>query len=456
MARWQTCNVLQVGAEARRLWRFAPSGEDVRLEGHSRHPVGQPLPPGQIRKDWRSLWQKKLNIAWIPADQVFLRVLQLPAAEPAEVVPMVDLQLERLSPIPVNQVVWAVEVLPSPLPGHLTAVVLIAERRAVEEFLGRLEGEGYLPDRLDLPQLHQMLAVPARQEGVWVHLSPSETGTTVLVAWWLAGALQHLSLFQLPTQDDAPQLLTEQLTQHAWAGEIEGWYVNGTPWHLVVEPGAAGAWETALRAWAGSGVQVVAAPPPERVAAVTATRAASSKANLLPPEHALRYRQQFIDGLWMRGLFAILGVYVVGVIIYFAALQVLEFQRSRLEREVRVLQPAYQQALQLKDRIRVLQEQVELRFAALDCWKAICEFLPAELTLTDLHFSRGQTLKLVGTVSSDDQAKVTEFNSALRKAEAQGYLLFDKDRFEAPSLSLQAGGSYRWAFGCDLKRGEIQ
>ena len=32
-----------------------------------------------------------------------------------------------------------------------TVVALIAARNAVEEFLGRLEGEGYLADRLEVP-----------------------------------------------------------------------------------------------------------------------------------------------------------------------------------------------------------------------------------------------------------------------------------------------------------------
>ena len=456
MARWHTCNVLQLGSETRRLWRFSPGGEDVRLEAHGRYPVGQPLPPSQIRKDWRSLYQTKLNVAWLPEENVFLRVLQLPAASASEVIPMIDLQLERLSPIPVNQVVWSVEILPGTVAEQQTVIVLIVERKTVEDFLGQLEGEGFLADRLDLPLLHQMLATPAREDGVWVHLAPDEGAATVLAAWWVGGVLRHLNLFRLPRHDDAPRLLTEQLTQHAWAGETEGWFGVGTRWHLVTEAGQAGPWETALRAWAGPSLEVLAAPPPERVAALTAARVSTSKASLLPPEHTLRYRQQFVDGLWMRGLFTIAAVYVVGVLIYLGAVQVLEFQRSRLEREVKSLHPGYMEALQLKDRIRVLQEQVDLKFAALNCWKAVCELMPTELVLTDLTFSRGQSLGLVGTVLSDDQSKVTEFNSALRKATVEGQLLFDKDRFEAPTFSPQAGGGYRWTFKCNLQRGEVE
>lgn len=210
-----------------------------------------------------------------------------------------------------------------------------------------------------------------------------------------------------------------------------------------------------MRQLTGGNLSVQDAPPAEKVAAITAKRAGASKACLVPAEHALRYRQQFVDGLWMRGLFALAGAYVVGVLIYFGALKVMEIKHGRLNREAGALSAAYTDALQLKDRIRVLQEQADLRFAALDCWKAVCDLLPNELVLVEMTFSRGLTLGLVGTVSSEEQAKVTEFNGALRKHQVNGESLFDKDHFDAPTFMPQPGGGYRWTFKCDLKRGEV-
>lgn len=456
MARWHTCNVLHVGPESRRLWRFSSSGDEARLEGQGTYPIGQPLPTGLVRKDWRALWQTKLNIACLPEEHVYLRVLQLPAENASEVLPMVELQLEKLSPIPVAQVVWSLEVVPGSAIGQITCVVIIAERKSVEEFLGVLEADGYIADRLELPLLHQMLATPSKGDGVWLHFSQGEQVTTVLASWRVGGLLKHVSLLRLPQHERITQVMTDQLSQHAWAGEAEGWFQPGCPWYLVADRKVAALWEHALREWACGNLEVLDAPPFEQVAASTATHASASNSSLLPPEHAIRYRQQFIDGLWMRGLFAIAGVYVVGVMIYFAALQVMEMKKNSMVKEVATLHGPYMDALQLKDRIRVLQEQVDLRFAALDCWKAVCDLLPSELVLTEMTFSRGVTLGLNGSVSSDDQAKVTEFNGALRRLQASGEPLFDKDHFDAPTFMPQAGGGYRWTFKCDLKRGEVE
>jgi hypothetical protein len=444
-----------VGPEARRLWRFSSTGDEARLEGQGTHPNGQPLPAGVVRKDWRALWQTKLNIACLPEENLYLRVLQLPAESAAEIAPMVELQLEKLSPIPVAQVVWSLEVVPSSVIGQITCVVIIAERKSVEEFLGVLEADSYIADRLELPLLHQMLATPSQGDGVWLHFSRGELVTTVLAAWRANGELRHVNLLRLPQHDQAAQVLTDQLAQHAWAGEAEGWFQPGCRWHLVAERKIAAQWEPALAQWTSGNLQTLEAPPFEKVAASTAAHAGASTSSLLPPEHALKYRQQFIDGLWMRGLFAIAGAYVVGVVIYFAALQVMEMKKNRLAKEVATLHAPYVDVLQLKDRIRVLQEQVDLRFAALDCWKAVCDQLPSELALTEMTFSRGLTLGLNGTVSSDDQAKVTEFNGALRRLQVGGEPLFDKDHFDAPTFMPQAGGGYRWTFKCDLKRGEV-
>src|SRR4029453_8431492 len=97
---------------------------------------------------------------------------------------MVELQLEKLSPLPVAQIVWTAEVLPIESGELQTVVVIVVERTVVEEFLGRIESSGYLADRLELPILHQLIATPMKDDGVWVFLNPAEGKTTCLLAWW--------------------------------------------------------------------------------------------------------------------------------------------------------------------------------------------------------------------------------------------------------------------------------
>src|SRR6266704_2386080 len=142
--RWHACNVLKVGSDGRQLWQFSTGNSQVSLNAEQRLGAPGPLPARLVNKDWRALWQKKLNIAWLAADQVFLRVVRLPKCEPAELRSMVELQLEKLSPLPVNQIVWSFESVPQSAGELQTVIVIIAERSIVEEFLGNLENNGYL------------------------------------------------------------------------------------------------------------------------------------------------------------------------------------------------------------------------------------------------------------------------------------------------------------------------
>src|SRR5258708_4776805 len=112
MARWHSCNVLQVGQVSRHVWQFDASKQDFTLERELTIPAGAALPDNLIGKNWRSLWQRKLNIAWLPPEKVFLRVMHLPASDFAETLAIVELQLEKISPLPVTQIVWNVHVLP--------------------------------------------------------------------------------------------------------------------------------------------------------------------------------------------------------------------------------------------------------------------------------------------------------------------------------------------------------
>ncbi|MBU6399717.1 MAG: hypothetical protein KGS61_05315 [Verrucomicrobia bacterium] len=456
-ARLHSCNVLELAGPYAQLWQFSVGNGEVKLQAERQGSTTEPLPPRLAVKTWRTLWQRKLNLAWLPADQVFLRVAHLPTSEPAEILPMVELQLEKLSPLPVAQIVWSVERVPlrAGAEGALqTVIVVIVARDLVESMLGQLEGQGYLPDRLELPQVHQLLTTTVEEDGVWLYPDPGPERKYCLAAWWAAGMLQYVSLLHLPAADAWSEALVRQLTETAWAGEFEGWFDPPVPVHVVAGPEAGAAWEAALQPWRDGAIKLTAALSRVDLAALSARRAAraESAANLLPVEYTNRYHQQFVDRLWMRGLFAVLGLYSVAVLVYFAALQVVSFQDYQVDNKVAALKANYTEALKLKARMQVLLEQVNLKFAALDCWKAVAELMPPDLTLENMAFQHGK-LTLYGTVPADQYNELNDYNDSLGKASVNGVRLFGK--VSAPSSQTAQGGE-RWSFTCDIKRMEAE
>jgi len=414
------------------------------------------LPVKLFSKSWRNLWQRKLNVAWLPANQVFLRVLQLPAGDPKELPAMVEFQLEKLSPMPVAQVVWTFETLPSPPGQSQTVIVIIAARSAVETHLDGLEDVGYLADRLELPLVQQLVATEAQGNQVWLLTRLEGDRTLCLAAWWVNSQLQNLNLFSLPLGADAGSQLADMLRQVALAGELEGWLAGQLQWRLVADRATAAAWAGPLQAVAGPGVQVVEPPAPPEVARLSAR--AVTRANLVPAEFATRYRQQFIDRLWMRGLAAVGVLYLALVVAYFGWLKILTYKKSVVDKQIATLTQSYTNALQLKARVQVFQDQLNLRFAALDCWKAVSENLPEEMNLTSLSFQRGKKLQLIGTVTANQEIKVTDFNSMMSKASQNGQALFSQVSTKSimGAAPGQTGRGSTWSIDCDIKRVEVE
>lgn len=475
MARWTSCNILHLAPEAKRLWQFDAKGGGFVLGREQRIPHTEPVPSKFAAKSWSSLLHPRLNIAWLPPEHVFLRVIELPASNADELYSMVELQLEKLSPLPVTQIVWTMHVMParagrptttaeggSQAESLQTVVVVITERKVVEEFLGQIEGQNFLADRLEAPMLDQLLATPVSGDGVWLYPLSLGGQNAALTAWWYGGVLRNLSFVTLPPSGDRAAELKSQLSLLAWAGELEGWLTAAPKWHLVADPVNAAEWEQVLHAALNDSVEISAPPAPAELAARTASRAVAMAlpAALLPPEFTTRYHQQFVDRLWLRGLLAAGVLYVICLAVYFSALSVLNYRTQGVERQVAAISNDYTNALQLKARYDVLKERHDLRYAALDCWKLVAEQLPVGITLQRLSFEDGQRLALSGTCSADQISLITDpggFYDSVRKAKSGGQFVFNPDPDSGDQLlyhNLGTSGAATWSFALELTHTE--
>jgi hypothetical protein len=449
MARWYSCNILHSAPDANRLWQF--DAKKVALSREATSAAGQPLPQRHVSKTWQSLWQPRLNVAWLPPENVFLRVIELPKSSVGETLSMVELQLEKLSPLPVTQIMWTLQVLTTaPAENLQTVMVVIVERKVVEEFLGKLESQGYLADRLEVPMLDQLEAVTPTADGAWVYPSILNGQPAALVAWWFGGALRNLSLILLPANGDRPRSIQEQLAQFVWAGELEGWLTAKPAWHLVADEATAAEWAPILQQGLGETVEVIPPVPLPELAARTARRAtaASPVAALLPAEYSTRYHQQFVDRLWLRGLVAVGLLYAVGVAIYFCATAVLGYQTGKVEQQVAHLSGSYTNSQQTLARYKVLKERQDLKYAALDCWKLVADLLPEGISLQRFSFGDGQKLTLSGTVTPEQITPITDFYDALRKSKVNGEPMFRAGG--EPISYRQFANQVNWNFSLEL------
>ncbi len=458
MPRWNSCNVLQVAPDSNRLWQFEAKG-NFKLIREVRAASDLPVPSGLAAKSWDSFWNPRLNVAWLPPETIFLRVVELPKGPFAETVSMVELQLEKLSPMPVTQIVWTMYVLPQATGEVQTVIVVMASRSAVEAFLGQLEAKQFLADRLEVPLLDQLEAMTAAEDSAWI--CPAVTGNpnAALVAWWYGGILRNVSFVLLAPEGDRATNLKSQLSQLVWAGELEGWLMAKPQWHLMADGVAASEWETLLRQALDEPVRVSPPLAPVDLAARTARRAAQSStahtaAELMPPEYSTRYREQFRDRLWLHGLYAAGIAYLVYVAFYFSMTALRNYQNIKVQQDVAGLAGAYTNSMQLQARYAILQQRENLKFAALDCWKTVADYQPDGVTLQRFSFGGGRTLALYGTAPADQLKPLDDFYTALQKAKTlDGQPMFKLTGGEPLSYH-QYQNSVDWNFTLELNQAE--
>jgi hypothetical protein len=456
--RWPSCNVFQLGPERHQVWHFDPRGKKYAPRGSQMLAASQPMPARIAGKPWQTLLQPRVNVAWLPPEQVFLRIVQVPQCTREEMRAMIELQLEKLSPIPVAQTVWTTCELGAGEPGMQTVLVVFAEREEVEKFVGRIEEAGLLADRLDVPGADQLLALKPTGDGAYVFPELFGGPASALVGWWYGGILRNLGLVHLPQDGQGAAGLTDQLRQMAWAGEIEGWLTAAPRWHLVASGDTEARWRPLLQSGLQEPIEILAPVPPEQLALSSATRSATAMEarGLLPAEYATRYKQQFTDRIWMRSLGALMVLYLAGVAVYFALLGLENWRTGKVEQEVASLGTTYTNALQLKARFEVLNELQELKYAALDCWKLACEHMPASATLDGLNFADGKELRLNGSAPESAAQDLIDFSQAMRKARVNDKPMFDPNLGEQLNTRTVRGDTMTWNFTLVLKRSEVR
>ena len=463
-----SCNVVDCSSGKQQFWRFNKGKNQMKLVDVRETAPDEPIQAKHLERDASQLWSAHCqNDAWLPAEIVFFHVLQLPLCDPRELPGMVELQLDKISPLPMGQAVWTYEVTPVYRTDReqQTVVVMIAERSAVEKYLGELEKIGYRPDRLETPVLHQVMATPQggkRPDGAWIYPRFVDERVICTVAWWDEGVLHNITQITLTSREHLNEL-TGQLTATTWAGEMEGWLTGKTDWHLVVSNKDGEEWLPILNEWAGQGVQVQKPPQIEELANVSAARANRplDQGNLLPQDRRESYHRDDVD----RGIGNLFGWGLLLYVMLLAGYFVLKSQVSRAEQlasaENKTLKKANKELRTLVVQKQLLEDQLELRMTALSVLNAVSVNIPEELTLDSVIFSEsrgsgGNNITLRGKVEQDDRQKLQGYSDQLAKVTVPDSRTQDRrplfSRVDPPNMDARAGGYLDWYIICLLRR----
>ena len=428
--KWSSCNLLEPATEGSRLFQFSVSSKKVKLSGDLRVAEGEDPPAKAVGKDWSDLLSRKLNIATLPPEKVFLRVVELPECEPDELLPMVEFQIEDLSPLPMAQAVWSAEAVPGSTgtEGNQTVLVMIAERGVVGDRLDELEAVNYLADRVEVPLLRELVPGEPREDGAHIQLVQGADSVLALVSWWFAGRLRDVNSFNLPDTAASRDALVEKINSVALAGEVAGWMPDEPACHLAKRGDVAADWNTALAKCFGRIREVEPMSEVDLATAAVEFTARTTAPGLMLEDYSARNRQRFQDGLWVEGVKGAVALMLIGLCFFFAYGSWLQSDLDDLNQQVKVQGLQYTNALSLKAKMQTLKKQEALKTAALNAWSEVAIGLPGELKFTQLMFSSDRTLegntsrklRIVGTADDGKETFIDDYNLVLARMEVKG------------------------------------
>ncbi len=371
--------------------------------------------------------------AGLRSADVFCRLVTLPTAAETELQPMLEMQLENLSPLPTEQVVFGFEIIRK-AEKQTDLLVAIARRDAVVERLDQLRQAGFVVEKLDLDALalleflrHEKALREEELDGLALVALEGDSATLLLAH----GGQPH-SIMSVPLGGETS--VAEAAAQIGSALHLAQTAVQASqpdavwPVVRVLQRSAAGtpgdalnlkAFAAALADRLGSKCEPLELGDRQRAglgAVGLCVRAASGRArmNLVPAEYFVerrrlsRRRQIQLAAIAGAVLYALVIAGGVGGFIY-------QYNRlGVLEDEAESLKPAYDRASALQVDLNVLKEYVSNRSVPLEILAELQKLKPDALCLTEFHFTDGEQVSLSGYAATP--STISDFDAKLQKS----------------------------------------
>ena len=367
----------------------------------------------------------------IPTDQVLMRVLTLPTADDEDIPGMVELQIDKLSPFPIENMVVSHELLKR---DDTTSTVLVAACQIanIEKKGAILNGAGVKARRVDVEIMGWWRSLlesgSVKETGTHVIvLMTGEIPTMIIVDGGVPAAFRSLKGCEGLGDADLGAELRREIEYTLMSRE------------LVEEKMGA----PAIAIWRRG------EPGPQLLEAVKEASGANvtghDLSSLMPSSHGMALRASgdgridLTPATWTqereakqfksRMIVAAAGAFGVWLLLFGGASGYYQFEKSRLskldsERE-KLREPATEVRL-LRRRVRMVEAYLDHSQSALECLREIAKVQPDGVDLTSYFYKKGESVKIVGQGKNVDM--VLTF-----KAELDSVELFPSGKLRGPT-----------------------
>ena len=426
-----------------------PAGNEVSVVLETTEPHAAPMEGQTVTARYQATAETlrrrvELNeyqiVTAVSGDDVFCQTLRLPTTDSGELKQMLDLQIDSLTPLPVEEVVYSFEPLETT--ATETRILLAVARKAViNERVAALEAAGWPPVGVHVDvlatfsELLRQGTLPADERLNTLVLITAAAANFIVFS---AGKIVTIRSVMLGDQ----AFVRAELTRTLVAAEVEH------PGTVICQTIFATGRESlqplvAELAMGGKILPASALAQPVRDVALDSARAGTGRLNLLPDEWIEQRRKKRVRHLVIRSLIGLGAVYVVALVAFLTLVGIKRAQISGVQRELVKRQGAFTTAQELRKTLSAMQQRLDRERSALEALREVSQLMPDNVKLNAFTFKRDANVLLRGQAQSAGFAN--DFISRLEKSEMFTKVTPGGQRIEAGS------GLTKFDVDCSLK-----
>ena len=354
----------------------------------------------------------------VSCEDVLCQILRLPATDPAELKQMLDLQIDNITPLPLEEVIYSFEPLEA-ADGQTRVLVAIALKGKVNERVEALEAAGLQPEIVSVDALAMFHALAGR------NLLAEDDRLNVLVIVGLVSAdvivysrVVPLAVRSLVLGAEGETVLREELQRTFVATEA------GQPERMMGGVTFLASGE-ALQAFAEKVANGLKAPSsfltngsvPSAGLSLCLQYATgvTGQLNLLPDEWRQKRRIKAVRRRLIRGAIAVGIVYVLALAVFLTLLAIKNAHLNGIMKETKNRQADFVTARQTEGQLIAMRNQLDTKFSALEVLREITVRMPKEMQLNSFAFKKDLTVSLKGQAPS--AAIALDFQSRLQQCD---------------------------------------
>jgi hypothetical protein len=381
----------------------------------------------------------------VDCEDVLCQILRLPATDPAELRQMLDLQIDNITPLPLEEVVYGFEPL-EVVDGQTRVLVAIARKAAVNERVEALETAGLRAEIVSVDALAMFRALGKR------HLLATDEKRNVLVILGRATASVIvysrevlLAVRSIELGADSESILREELQRTLVA--VEASHPQRPRGGVIILSRDEQTRLFGERAASGLSTEISyltngAVPSPGLSLCLECAGEGGTPLNLLPDEWRQKRQAAAFRRRVIRGAIAAAAVYVAALVVFLSFLVLRNSDLHRVENDIKDRQTRFRQAKELQSALLAMSKQMDTKYSALEVLRGIAVLLPENVKLTSFSYKKDQSVTIKGQAPTPTLA--LDFQSRLEKGE-----LFTK---VVPERSTQeASGLTKFGLTCTLK-----